>query len=106
MGKKKCSFSHGRYGSNSEGHVSKESAEIQHNADVVQAGWKQSTLSCVYLVSAGDDTDMKTVTAAMEHSIASNVSTGVAGKRNDVDMVQAGWKQITSDHVELAAAGG
>ena len=73
---------------------------------VVQAGWKQSTLSRVYLVSARDDTDMKAVTAAMERSIASNVSTGAAGKRNDVDMVQAGRKQITSDHVELAAAGG
>ena len=73
---------------------------------MVQAGWKQSTLSRVYLVSAGDDTDVKTVMAAMEHSIASNVSTEAARKRNDVDMVQAGRKQITSDHVELAAAGG
>ena len=71
---------------NSAGHVSKGSARIPYNADVVQAGWKQNIFSCVCLVSAGDDTNVKAVMAAVRRSLASNVSAGAAGPRHNVEM--------------------
>ena len=89
---------------NSAGHVSKGSAGVLYYTNVVQAGWKQSTFSCVCLVSAGDDTNVKAVMAAVRRSMASNVSAGAAGPRHNVEMEWAGWKQIISHHVQLVAA--
>ena len=64
---------------NSAGHVSKGSAGVPYNANVVQARWKQSTFSYVCLVSAGDDINVKAVTAAVRRSMANNVSAEAAG---------------------------
>ena len=60
--------------------------------------------SCVCLVSAGDDTNVKAVTAAVRRSLASNVSAGAAGPRHNVEMERARWKQIISHHVQPVSA--
>ena len=89
---------------NSAGHVSKGLAGLPYNADVVQAGWKQNIFSCVCLVSAGDDTNVKAVMATVRRSLASNVSARAARPRHNVEMERAGWKQIISHHVQLVSA--
>ena len=70
-----------------------------------QAGWKQIISHHVQLTAAGVDKNVKTVTAAVWSRMESHVSKGAAGPRHNADMVPAGWKQTTSNHVQLAAAG-